>query len=78
MNLITRICKCGCDQSFKCLETSSQRYYSNLHKYADFAKQIDFKKSSLRRGEKHIDNGEEWEFVNIFRSESSLKGQKKK
>lgn len=66
MIFIERICKCGCGQSFKCLETSGQRYYSKLHMDSDYAKNSTSKKSFLRRSR----NADDWKFKNVFRSKT--------
>lgn len=31
MNLIIRTCKCGCGNTWKCLETSTNWYFSKTH-----------------------------------------------
>lgn len=73
MNLIERVCKCGCKKTFRCLPNSKQRYISQMHKYADLLKKLESKKSSLRRGVRHDPNAEPFQFRDFFRLKSSLK-----
>jgi hypothetical protein len=74
MNLIERICKCGCGQSFKCLENSGQRYFSKLHMEAVYNKNSDTIKAKIRRS----GNPDNWKFKNISKPKSSIEETKDK
>ena len=62
MNLIERICKCGCGKTFKCLETSGQLYLSKLHIYAESYKDSNSYSARRRRG---TTEHEQWEYKRI-------------
>jgi hypothetical protein len=70
MNLIERVCKCGCEKTFKCLETSGQLYLSKLHIYAQSRKESDSYAAKSRRG---VTYQEQWEYKRITRPESKTK-----
>lgn len=44
-----RICKCGCNQMFKCAENSGQRYYSKMHIYSESMKNSTSLNAKYRR-----------------------------
>lgn len=70
MNLIERVCKCGCGKTFKCLEVSGQLYLNKLHIYAETMKNTDSYSARVRRG---TVVHEDWKYKQLTQSKSSLK-----
>ena len=72
MNLIERICKCGCGKTFKCLETSGQLYLSKLHIYAENYKDSNSYAAKRRRG---VSEHEQWEYKRITKPKAKTKDE---